>query len=493
MMTLFLQIVTMSITASWLVMVIALIRLIFLKAPKSIICFLWLFVAIRLVLPFSFESSFSLIPSMGGFLNVVENQSQNMTKNPMNQDMDQTQIVITNQQIPSEMEEMPALSENRSYGQIETERLNEFHLMDVLPWVWLIGILMMTGYASYSYQKIYRQVAASVNTEKNIWICDDLSSPFILGIIHPKIYLPSYLEKNEMKYVLAHEYAHLKRCDHLWKPLGYVLLSIHWFNPVMWAAYLLLCSDIELACDEKVIKTLGEEYKQDYSKTLLSCSVPRAMILSCPLAFGEVSVKQRVKSVLSYKKPTFWVLAAGLCLCLALPVFFLSDPLTDEEIIENNTIHFLEKLGEFAKEFDTVNVKYTELYEQRVTQSSEILSQNEHNQIAQEISDETYGVFLDEVKREFSFMAEEQIQSLLYNRMFSWPFNEEYIVVFEQVKTYENSWASIGYAIFENEKWRFDCSWVKEGAKIKASGFTFKRMELTDEDIARIKKIQLSK
>ena len=318
---LFIQIVNMSITASWLVFVIALIRLVFKKAPKSMICFLWLFVAIRLIVPFSFESALSLIPSTqmipDEIIEVAPNPSVNV-QSPSDGFGNGTQIVIPNQDANSNVS-IPSVEQNVPVQ-------NEIQWMEILPWCWICGILMMVGYAAYSYQKIVRQVQISINKEENIWICDDLSSPFILGVLNPRIYVPSYLSETEMKYVLAHEKAHLKRFDHLWKPLGYTLLSVYWFNPVLWAAYLLLCSDIELACDEKVIKTLGDDNKVEYSKTLLSCSIPRNMILACPLAFGEVSVKQRVKSVLNYKKPAFWVLCVALVICIALPVFFLSNP-----------------------------------------------------------------------------------------------------------------------------------------------------------------------
>lgn len=317
---LFLQIANMSITASWLVVVIALIRFVFKKAPKSMICFLWVFVAIRLIVPFSFESAFSLIPST----NMIPDEiieavpdSIGTVQTPSNNEI---QVIIPNQNYQEKLDVTVPSAD--SDAQLETK----ITWIEVVPSVWIIGIIVMAGYAIYSYQKIYHQVQVSINTEGNIWICDDLSSPFILGTLNPKIYVPSYLNETELKYVLAHERAHLKRLDHWWKPLGYILLTIYWFNPVIWAAYFLLCSDIEMACDEKVIKTLGEQNKIEYSRALLSCSVPRNMILACPLAFGEVSVKQRVKSVLNYKKPAFWVLICVLVICVAIPVFFLSDP-----------------------------------------------------------------------------------------------------------------------------------------------------------------------
>lgn len=309
---LFIQIVNMSITASWLVFVIALIRLVFKKAPKSMICFLWLFVAIRLIVPFSFESALSLIPSTERTVHDFAGIEPS--------------VPTINVHGHSGVQEGAPNQGHEQSPSIEESDKMSFEVIEFLPWLWISGILCMAGYAAHSTYQIRKRVDASTETEENIWICDDLSSPFILGVFHPRIYLPSYLSEAEKKYVMAHEKAHLKRMDHWWKPLGYALLSVYWFNPVMWAAYVLLCSDIELACDEKVIKTLGEENKVDYSKVLLSCSVPRTMILACPLAFGEVSVKQRIRTVLNYKKPAFWVLTAALLICLAIPVFFLSNP-----------------------------------------------------------------------------------------------------------------------------------------------------------------------
>ena len=160
-------------------------------------------------------------------------------------------------------------------------------------------------------------------------ICDNIASPFILGIFRPMIYLPGSLTPEQMQQVLAHETAHLKRKDHWWKPLGFAILTLHWFNPLVWLAYVLLCRDIEMACDEKVVRTMETEEKRSYSKTLLECSVSRRMISACPLAFGEVGVKTRIRSVLNYKKPAFWVVVAALLICVVVAVCFLTNPVKD--------------------------------------------------------------------------------------------------------------------------------------------------------------------
>ena len=470
---LFLQILNMSITASWLVAVIALIRLIFKKAPKSVLCFLWVFVAIRLVLPISFGSSFSLVPNVPEISEISIPSYQAAQLEPS--------IVIGTQiTVPSNPESEQIIS--------DTTKSFHYELEDDLAVVWLGGIALMLGYALLSTIRIKKKVSISVVLQDNVWICDDLSSAFILGVIKPRIYLPSYLSEQETEHVLAHEQAHLKRMDHWWKPLGYSLLSVHWFNPVMWIAYGLLCSDIELACDEKVIKTLGEENKKEYSKTLLSYSVPRRMIMACPLAFGEVSVKQRVKSVLNYKKPAFWVLAVSLVLCVALPFFFLSDPLSDEEVIQNNTVHFIQSLGEFTDRFEETYNQFTTLCNQKMNKLPALASQEEKNKIVEQAYQEAFKVFTIDVQKAYTYLNQEQIEKLYMNRMFSWPLNEPYETEFKEVKAYENSFASTGYAVMEDSRWRFDITWVKENGKIKMTGFSFRQVEDSNkqEEVAEV-------
>ncbi|MBR4077533.1 MAG: M56 family metallopeptidase, partial [Oscillospiraceae bacterium] len=192
--------------------------------------------------------------------------------------------------------------------------------------LWLMGMAVMLSVAAVSYVRLKKQVAASLPVKDKVYLCDDIDTPFILGIVRPRIYLPSALDTTLYPSVLLHEYAHLKRRDHWWKPLGYLLLTVHWFNPLVWLGYVLLCRDIELACDEKVIRDMDGQHKKDYSEALLQCSMPRRLITACPLAFGEVGAKQRIKAVLSYKKPAFWVIVIVLVLCAALAVGFLTDP-----------------------------------------------------------------------------------------------------------------------------------------------------------------------
>lgn len=200
-----------------------------------------------------------------------------------------------------------------------------------LAWVWLVGMAAVLGWAAVSYLRLRRQVAASIRVGKQVYLCDDISSPFILGIFRPRVYLPSGLEGETLQSVLRHEGAHLRRRDHWWKPLGHLLVAVYWFHPLIWAAYVLLCRDIELACDERVVRDMTREDRAAYSQALLQCSLNRRRrLVLCPLAFGEVGVRTRVKSVLRYRRPAVWLSAAAVLLCVALAVTFLTEPKTAE-------------------------------------------------------------------------------------------------------------------------------------------------------------------
>lgn len=308
--SIFLKILNMSITASWIVLAIVVLRILLKKAPKWIFGALWSIVALRLVFPFSVESVFSLIPS----------------KETLPQDI----ITQRRFQINSGIDFLNrAVNENildSYYEGVTVPTDNGKNILGVLSIIWIIGIITMLIYAFISYIKIKKVVNEAVKNDSNIWICDRINTPFILGLFSPKIYIPSTLNEEDTKYVISHETAHIKRLDFIWKPLGFLLLSFYWFNPILWVAYILLCRDIELACDEKVIKDLGNEVKKQYSDALINCSVPRKFITACPLAFGEVGVKSRIKSVLNYKKPALWIIITAIISCIIAAVCFLTNP-----------------------------------------------------------------------------------------------------------------------------------------------------------------------
>ena len=312
----FLKLVNMSITASWLVLAVIAIRLVLKKAPKAIHCALWTLVAIRLICPFSLESPMSLIP-----------ERPDVTVSSFQPEISETVHAFSASLNPA-VSEIPDLSPASAVLPTAsgTQTQAAGTILPKLTAVWFTGMSLMNLYALHCCRKIHRKVAPSICIGNNIWICDHIDSPFILGIFRPRIFLPSVLESRDADFVLAHERAHLKRKDHWWKPIGFVLLSVYWFNPVIWAAYILLCRDIELACDEKVIKEMALPEKKAYSTALLNCSLPRHMIAACPLAFGEVGVKERVKNVLHYKKPAFWIILLAVALCIAAAVCLLTDP-----------------------------------------------------------------------------------------------------------------------------------------------------------------------
>ena len=226
--------------------------------------------------------------------------------------------------------------------------INFFHIiMPYLAGLWLVGVFALLLYTVISYVRLKKKIGTAVLYKDNIFQSESVISPFVLGIIKPKIYLPFNMTDSDMENVVAHEQAHIKRKDHLWKPLGFLLLTIHWFNPLMWVGYIMLCKDIELACDEKVVKNLDTEQRADYSQALLSCSVNRRMIAACPLAFGEVGVKSRIKTVLNYKKPAFWIIIIAIIASIVAAVCFLTNPTS------SNTMSKL-KIPEAPNLFDNV-------------------------------------------------------------------------------------------------------------------------------------------
>ncbi len=327
--TVFIKLLNMSITASWLVIAVILLRILLKRAPKWITVVLWGGVAIRLICPFSLESIFSLIPS-------TETIPQNISvsENPVIN----SGLPILNQAIN------PILSESFAPN-TGGDSVNPMQVVtSAASVIWIIGVVSMLLYTLVSLLRIRRKVRESVHVKDNIWICDHISTPFILGVIRPRIYLSSSIAEADKEYVISHEQAHLKRKDHIWKPLGFLLLSIYWFNPILWAAYILLCKDIEFACDEKVLRKFGAEIKKPYAHALINCSVPRKMISACPLAFGEVGVKKRVKNVLSYKKPAFWIVLLALIACIVAAVCLLTNP--ESSIRDNKSTDLISKMEE---------------------------------------------------------------------------------------------------------------------------------------------------
>lgn len=320
-----LKLLNMSIAASWLILAVLLLRLLLKKAPRWIHCLLWGFVAVRLICPFSIESAYSLIPSAKTVqADKITDEDGHISQNiPM---IDSRMPMVSNVVNPILRETfIHEGEENAAPMQIYAYAAGI---------VWCCGVLLLLIYAFISWLRILNMVKEAVCHRDNIYLCDAVESPFIFGVIRPRIYLPSCMETDtrERDYVIAHEQAHLKRKDYWWKPLGYLLLAVYWFNPLCWIAYAYLCRDIEFACDEKVIRDMSFNEKKEYSKTLLSWSTGNRRVRICPLAFGGISVKGRIKSVLDYKKAPFIILLAAVVLCVIVGILFMTNPPREYQI-----------------------------------------------------------------------------------------------------------------------------------------------------------------
>ena len=337
---LFLKLLRMSLSASVLVLAVLVLRLVLRRAPKWTHVLLWALVALRLLCPFTVESSLSLQPQRTDELaQSIAGYAEFDARSAVGQDGAVPEAPLDSNALHTVT--VPAYDRPQSQSAVPTAWTTYFSR------AWLFGVGAMLLYALVSYVRLRRRVAASLPLEGNVFVCDGIDSPFILGIIRPRIYVPSALDGAQLPHVLAHERAHLKRRDHWWKPLGFLLLSIHWFNPVLWLAYVLLCRDIELACDERVYRDMALPARADYSQTLLDQSRSRHALSACPLAFGEAGVKDRVRAALSYKKPAFWVVVLALIACAVAAVCFLTNPeglkieFTRGDILGAETYHAL--------------------------------------------------------------------------------------------------------------------------------------------------------
>lgn len=337
---LFFRLLNISINAGWLVLAVLMLRVLLKKAPRWLHVALWGLVGIRLALPFSIESIFSLIPSAETVPPTIVYEREPAIDSGFSS-VDQIVNPIVADRFTPDF----------------TTSANPLQVWGaILSCVWLIGLFLMVAYMLIGYLRLRFRLRTATKREGRVYKSEFVSSPFILGIFRPRIYLPYGLNENTVDHVVAHEEAHLKRRDHLIKPLAFLFLAVYWFQPLLWVAYILLCRDIEYACDEKVIKNESDETRREYSMALLSCSIRRFSIAACPLAFGEVGVKARIKNVMNYKKPTFWLILLAVVAIIVASVCFLTNPLTDskkaevappmyyaaEKIVEKNNVHYFE-------------------------------------------------------------------------------------------------------------------------------------------------------
>lgn len=361
----FFRLLNLSLMASLMVVVVLILRLLLRKAPKWIFCALWGLVALRLLIPVSIESRASLMPTAEP---IPYSAVQYTPVSPVQPVLP----LVTETVTPAPVAPQPVTPSASNTVAAEVPALS---VMDILPWVWLAGVLAMLGYGLGSYGILHRRLRTAVRDEDNLWLSDRIESPFVLGLFRPRIYLPFRVKGAIRAHVLAHEQAHIRRRDHWWKPLGFALLAVYWFNPLLWVAYILLCRDIEAACDEKVIADMDADARKDYSYALLSCAVRSRRIAACPLAFGEEGVKGRVKRVMSYKKPTFWIILLAIIAILVTAVCLLTVPKAEEpetptqtetqtepeepEITPNDNIMHLPD-GEAALWFDEETAPHTQ-------------------------------------------------------------------------------------------------------------------------------------
>ena len=327
----FLNVFNRSLAAGWLILAVIVVRLLLKKAPRRLSCVLWAVVAVRLLCPFFPASSFSLIPSRETI----------------------SAEVVRFAPAPAIDSGIPALNEalnpmiGERFAPAPGTSVNPLYIWTAIAGiVWLVGVAVMAGYALLSSLRMRSVVREAVPLESgaalpdNVWLCDAVRSPFILGIVRPKIYLPSGITREQMLCILAHEQAHVERLDHCLKPFGWLLLSVYWFHPLVWIAYMLFCRDLELACDEKVVGGMDLDGRKAYSHALLACSLQRKMIFSYPLAFGEIGVRERVKGILHYRKPAGWIAAVAVLACAAVAVCFLTDP---KEKADDSKIRYLDQ------------------------------------------------------------------------------------------------------------------------------------------------------
>ncbi|MDY2627003.1 MAG: M56 family metallopeptidase [Lachnospiraceae bacterium] len=317
--TAFLKLLNVSISACGLISAVILFRPLLKKTSRIFPCIMWILVAVRLICPFSIESVLSLNIGTAAIADSLVSAEMSVSDSSgLNDPAGGREVNTADKQINNEFPEFSAPAAN-----VKDIRLSIIHAASI---IWLTGMTAMLLYLLISCIHLHRQLSTAVYLEKNIWISDEIQSPFISGLLCPRIYLPSDLDKQHLIYVLTHENTHMKHHDYWWKPLGFLILTVHWFNPLVWAAYFLFCRDIELACDETVIRTLGTDCRQAYSRALLSCSIPEKKRLFCPLSFGESSIKERIKAVMFYKKPGFRAIMTSIAVCILLTVCFLTDP-----------------------------------------------------------------------------------------------------------------------------------------------------------------------
>ena len=356
---LFVGSLNLAVAASWLIVVLLLLRPLLKRlAPKWVLCALWALVAVRLVCPVALQSDLSVYRLAG---DAVQSSGQVTYFQDTGFCGDVRYRPVT--LLPGVSAETPSTPDSTvPDATTAADAIPQPHTparsvdMNLPSILWAVGIYVMLMLALAGYLSLREDVAASIPLEGNVYLCDSIKSPFILGMFRPRIYLTSGMDEAARVCVLRHERAHLRRGDHLWKPLGFLLLAVYWYNPLVWAAYILFCRDMELACDERVIRDMAAEERAAYSQALLDCSRGRHWVAACPLAFGEVGVKTRVKAVLWYKKPAFWAVLAAVVVCAVVAVCFLTNPNGTENEESDQSPASYQNVALVAYQTDTVTL-----------------------------------------------------------------------------------------------------------------------------------------
>ena len=338
---LFLEILNMSITASYAILIVVLVRLLLKGSPKIFSYAIWSVVFIRLVSPFTIESGFSLIPLNKSTLpqSIIYAQTPEI----------QSGITVIDRAVNNSL--VSTISES-------SDRVNPIQVwIGVGGDIWLLGLVILLAYSIFSAIKLVNKLNGATLIKGNIYETETISTPFVFGIINPKIYLPVGLSEKEANYIIKHEETHIKRFDHLLKPLAFIVVCVHWFNPLVWVAFFLMSDDMELSCDERVLKKMGNEIKKDYSSSLLSLSTGKRIIGGCPLAFGEAKTKGRIVNILNYKKPAFWIVVAAVVLVAGVSIGLLSNPATSKFTVEDYANKYMQGKIENIESSEFTDVK----------------------------------------------------------------------------------------------------------------------------------------
>lgn len=364
--SLFLSVINMSLVASIIIIFVLFARILLKKMPKIFSYVLWSVVFIRLLVPISFESDFSILPSKFQQEKIISNWTESYV-GPVkifHDNREEYEKAVSNGVNPI------SAGEDGFYvvtgeDEISTPKTVKNTIIPKLSYIWLAGIFILMIYSVVEFTKLKRNLIVAMPLKDNIYIADYITTPFVIGFFKPKIYLPSSLSEREQEYIIKHEKCHIKRFDHITRIVAFIALAVHWFNPLVWVAFCLSGKDMEMSCDESVMKTMDRDIRKEYANSLLRFASMNKKIHAVPLAFGENDTKSRIKNVLNYKKPLMWVSMAGFLIVLVSVVGFIGNSKIDEPpmmyaYFENGVVPM--NLGTYSWDGCVVDsISYTEM------------------------------------------------------------------------------------------------------------------------------------